>query len=199
MISSVVVDDGEYDNDLIVTDHEPNLADMSEKNVIMVVNRSSSTADSLSESQQATINDEHIYMNVTSSTMAKTSLIGVQNAVTSSAVIRESLGFDIADIANEPCHERIYQNGCDVPAVIEEKFDSDIVELNQQIKHLLNPAQSEHSKSNPPNSKTTFNHKVPSSVSNNDLNKCDIEALKNGEIVKKFFFLIQHFSNYFGI
>lgn len=174
MISSGVVDDGEYDNDLIVTDHDPSLAEVNEKNVIMVVNRSATS--SLSLSHHGGVKDEHIYMNVSTSK--------------ETPAIRESLGFDVADIV-PPAIQReeiIYENGA---GNVEEKFDSELVELNQQIKHLLAPSANipnqEHaddlapssSDSQAPSLSTNVSFRAPNSISNDDLN----ESSKNRDIV----------------
>lgn len=147
LTSSVVVEDGEYDNDLIVSDL--NLAEVDEKNVIMVVNRPSTDTGSNTLSSSGTNcisqDTEHIYMNVGGSGAVPSG--GPNNPIppsfpSNSAAIRDSLGFDVTGIVGDSMRENIYENGGNVASVEEEKFDSELVELNQQIKHLLNAPSS---------------------------------------------------------
>lgn len=195
----------EYDNDLLVTS-EPIDVVGGEKNVIMVVNRSATSTLKMNN------DDEHIYMNVgpNTSTMISTSKSSGQQQQLPSPQIRESLGFDVTEIVQRgPTsttmirNENIYENGggghSSVVATtgscgVEEKFDSDLVELNKQIKNLLNSTTVNEQKSGqksppptvappPPTVTTSLSFRAPNSISSDDLKRYTVEAKNQRENV----------------
>jgi hypothetical protein len=144
---SAVGDDSEYDNDLIVTDQDPSI-DPSENNVIMVVNRANKSATNISPTQSVPPQpflDDHIYMNVNKVESNATANRPVQTSGSTTKeapIIRESLGFDIDNIISQssshPINNVIAENIYENDALKSEDFDSELLELNQQIKSLLN-------------------------------------------------------------
>lgn len=114
----------------------------------MVVNRANKSAPNLSPTQSVPPQpflDDHIYMNVNkveSNANANRSVQTSGSPTKEAPIIRESLGFDIDNIISQssshPINNVIAENIYENDALKSEDFDSELLELNQQIKSLLN-------------------------------------------------------------
>ena len=136
--------ESEYDNDLIP-------ASGNNEKVVVNTQPSSTELKSINEPNNAQKSEEHIYMNVAS--FGDVNLRSSDELSSKEIEVRESTGFDIAHLSHyeNGLQLNLSQNEIKQEQQVEQKetvefdakFDTELVELNNQIKKLLTPNETE--------------------------------------------------------